>query len=62
MRGARDGEAVERVLAQLREAAADEDHNLMPPLLDCARANATEGEIIGALQDVFGTYRETPVY
>ena len=62
MRRARDGDAVERVLAQLREAAADEHHNLMPHLLDCARANATEGEIIAALQDVFGTYRETPVY
>ena len=34
----------------------------MPALLDCARAHASEGEIIRALQDVFGTYRETPVF
>jgi methylmalonyl-CoA mutase N-terminal domain/subunit len=62
MRACRDGAAVERVLAELRDAAADEHRNLMPHLLDCARAHATEGEIVAALQDVFGTYRESPVY
>ena len=46
----------------LQEAAARPRENLMPPLLDCARAHATEGEIISALQDVFGTYTETPVF
>ena len=34
----------------------------MPALLDCARAHACEGEIVRALQDVFGTYTETPVF
>jgi methylmalonyl-CoA mutase N-terminal domain/subunit len=34
----------------------------MPALLDAARAHASEGEIVSALQDVFGTYRETPVF
>jgi methylmalonyl-CoA mutase N-terminal domain/subunit len=34
----------------------------MPALLECARADASEGEIVRALQDVFGTYRETPVF
>ena len=34
----------------------------MPPLLDCARARATEGEMVEALQEVFGTYTETPVF
>jgi methylmalonyl-CoA mutase N-terminal domain/subunit len=46
----------------LKEAAAREGQNLMEPLLECARAHATEGEIVRALQDVFGTYRETPVF
>jgi len=32
----------------------------MDPLIKCARAHATEGEIIAALQEVFGTYREAP--
>ena len=36
--------------------------NLMEPLLDCARAHGTEGEIIQSLQRVFGTYTETPVF
>ena len=46
----------------LRSPAARHDANLMPNLLDCARVHATEGEIILALQDVFGTYTETPVF
>ena len=39
-----------------------EDRNLMEPLLDCARAHATEGEIVESLQQVFGDYTETPVF
>jgi methylmalonyl-CoA mutase, N-terminal domain len=61
VRASRDGEAVEAALAELREAAAA-DRNLMEPLLDCARAHATEGEIVESLQRVFGTYTETPVF
>jgi methylmalonyl-CoA mutase N-terminal domain/subunit len=34
----------------------------MPHLLDAARAHCTEGEIVMALQDVWGDYRETPVF
>ena len=52
---------VERTLSALREAAAG-DANLMDPLLDCARAHGTEGEIVESLQRVFGTYTETPVF
>jgi methylmalonyl-CoA mutase N-terminal domain/subunit len=53
---------VERTLTALRAGAAVQRANLMPALLDCARAHATEGEIVRALQDVFGTYTETPVF
>jgi len=60
-RARRDSAAVEATLAKLREAAAGES-NLIEPLLDCARAHATEGEIVGSLQQVFGTYTETPVF
>jgi methylmalonyl-CoA mutase N-terminal domain/subunit len=52
---------VEAVLEALRSAAAG-DANLMEPLLDCARAHCTEGEIVESLQRVFGTYTETPVF
>jgi methylmalonyl-CoA mutase N-terminal domain/subunit len=61
VRGRRDSEAVEASLAQLKSAASG-DENLMDPLLDAARAHATEGEIVQALQTVFGTYTETPVF
>src|SRR5215203_4075491 len=61
VRARRDSEAVEAALATLREAAAT-DANLMPNLLDCARVHATEGEIVASLQQVFGTYTETPVF
>jgi methylmalonyl-CoA mutase N-terminal domain/subunit len=42
--------------------AARPDANLMPNLLECARVHATEGEIVQALQQVFGTYTEMPVF
>jgi methylmalonyl-CoA mutase, N-terminal domain len=61
VRARRDGEAVERALTELRDAAAN-DRNLMEPLLDAARAHASEGEIVQSLQRVFGTYTETPVF
>ena len=34
----------------------------MPFLLDAARVEVTEGEMIEAMQKVFGSYTETPVY
>ncbi|HXB16078.1 MAG TPA: methylmalonyl-CoA mutase family protein [Solirubrobacteraceae bacterium] len=61
-RARRDGAAVERSLAALREQAAHPDRNLMEPLIECARARASEGEIVEALQQVFGDYAETPVF
>ena len=60
-RAAREGAGVERALTALREAAAGE-RNLMDPLVDCARARATEGEIVESLQQVFGRYTESPVF
>ncbi len=60
VRARRDGAAVASALAALRNGAASEDENLIPLLVDCARAYCTEGEIVGALQEVFGTYTEDP--
>ena len=39
-------------------AAAREDRNLMPPILDCVRAEVTLGEISDALREVYGEYQE----
>ena len=60
-RAARDGAAVESALAELKRAAAGEG-NLMPPIIEAARTQATEGEMIAAMQEVFGTYTESPVF
>ncbi|HEY7399899.1 MAG TPA: methylmalonyl-CoA mutase family protein [Actinomycetota bacterium] len=59
LRAARDADAAERALAELTRLAAT-DANLIEPIVDCARADCTEGEIVRALAEVFGTYRETP--
>jgi methylmalonyl-CoA mutase N-terminal domain/subunit len=61
-RAARDEARVEETLGALRRQAADPAANLMGPILDCARARASVGEMVAAMQDVFGTYTETPVY
>jgi methylmalonyl-CoA mutase N-terminal domain/subunit len=60
MRAARDASLVETRLAALRTAAATSD-NLIPYILDCARAYATLFEIRDAMEQVFGAYRE-PVF
>jgi len=57
----RDDAAAAAALAKL-EAAAAGGVNLMQPLIDCARARVSEGEMVAAMQRVFGTYAETPVY
>ena len=61
VRARRDGSAVEASLVALRSAAAT-PRNLMEPLLDAARAHATEGEIVQTLQGVWGRFTETPVF
>jgi methylmalonyl-CoA mutase N-terminal domain/subunit len=61
VRGRRDAAAVQASLERL-EADAATDRNVMPALVDCARAYASEGEICDALRAVWGVYRETPVF
>jgi len=61
VRARRDGAAVERSLAEIRTVAGG-GGNLMPPMIEAARVHASEGEIIEALQDVWGAYTETPVF
>jgi methylmalonyl-CoA mutase N-terminal domain/subunit len=61
VRADRDSDAVAAMLERVRTEAADPEHNLMPVLIDAANAYATEGEIMGAMADVFGRYIETPV-
>jgi isobutyryl-CoA mutase large subunit len=60
-RGARDQAAVDGALAAML-AAARSGGNMIPPMLDAARAEATLGEICGALREEWGTYFETPAF
>jgi methylmalonyl-CoA mutase N-terminal domain/subunit len=62
LRGRRDSVAVETALARLKQAAARDDDNLMPPLVEASRAYVTLGEMCEALRDVWGTWTETPVF
>src|SRR5204863_43290 len=62
LRGRRDSAAVEASLAAVANAADREDANLMPALLEAARAYVTLGEMCDALRQVWGTWRETPVF
>ncbi|MGH2590493.1 MAG: acyl-CoA mutase large subunit family protein [Actinomycetota bacterium] len=59
VRERRDPRAAQAALERLAQLAAT-DANLVEPLVDCARALCTEGEIVDALRTVFGEYRETP--
>ena len=58
-RAGRDQPAVDAALAAL-VAAARTDENLVPPMLDAARAEATLGEICAALRSEWGGYTEPP--
>jgi methylmalonyl-CoA mutase N-terminal domain/subunit len=62
VRARRDSAAVDAALARIRQVAAGAGQNLMPHLLDAARVHASEGEIVQALQKIWGDYREAPVF
>jgi len=60
VRRERDNEQVATTLAALRQAAQGSE-NTMPYILDCVRAYATLGEIMGVFRQVFGEYREPTI-
>ncbi|HVN60808.1 MAG TPA: methylmalonyl-CoA mutase family protein [Gaiellaceae bacterium] len=62
LRARRDAAAAEAALGELKRAAAADGVNLMPLLVDASRAYVTMGEICDALREVWGTWRETPVF
>jgi methylmalonyl-CoA mutase N-terminal domain/subunit len=61
LRASRDAAAARATLAALTDACRSED-NLIPYILDAARAYATVGEISEAMAEVFHRYRERPVF
>jgi methylmalonyl-CoA mutase, N-terminal domain len=56
----RDDDLVQKSLEDLKQACRGDD-NTMYPIIETVRAYATVGEISAAMQEVFGSYRETPV-
>ncbi|MDA3040404.1 MAG: methylmalonyl-CoA mutase family protein [Actinomycetota bacterium] len=54
----RNNDAVAASLAEVTKAAADPTINTMPVILEAARAYATVGEIVGALEVEFGRWEE----
>ncbi len=62
VRAGRDSAAVEAALARLKEDAAVQDRNLMEPIMDASKALVTMGEMCDALREIWGVWRETPVF
>jgi methylmalonyl-CoA mutase, N-terminal domain len=62
LRARRDSAEVEQALARLMRDAAEENSNLMPAIIEASKAYATMGEMCEALRDVWGVWRETPVF
>ncbi len=57
----RDAEAVQSALNNLVAVASTPDQNTMPAFIDAVKAYATEGEIVDALEGVYGTYVEKAI-
>src|SRR5687767_708117 len=62
LKGRRDSSVVQARPGALKEASARDDVNLMPLILDAARDYVTMGEMCDAWREVWGTWRETPVF
>jgi methylmalonyl-CoA mutase N-terminal domain/subunit len=61
LRKNRVNKAVQKALKELSGAAKTQE-NLMPYIMDCARAYASLGEIVGVLKEALGEYREPPMF
>jgi len=62
LRSSRDNNAVKKALKEVKEACRDRSKNLMVPIMKAARCYTTEGEVINAMREVFGSYREPPIF
>jgi methylmalonyl-CoA mutase N-terminal domain/subunit len=62
VRERRDSAAADAALTRLKEDAAQDGRNLMEPIMAASRAYVTMGEMCEALREVWGTWRETPVF
>ncbi|HPZ65660.1 MAG TPA: methylmalonyl-CoA mutase family protein, partial [Bacillota bacterium] len=61
LKARRDNLAVKAALERLKQAAQGSD-GLIPYILEAVKVYATEGEIVAVLKEVFGEYREQPLF
>ena len=61
LREKRENDTINRCLENLKKCAAGSD-NLIPKILEAVKVYATEGEIVAALKEVFGEYKEKPIF
>jgi methylmalonyl-CoA mutase N-terminal domain/subunit len=62
LRARRDAARADAALARIEREAGQEDVNLMPAILDAAKADVTMGEMCDVLRRAWGTWRESPVF
>jgi len=62
VRDERDENKVQSLLKELVEVAKDPDKNIMPITVKLVKAGASMGDIVETLRELWGTYRETPVF
>ena len=62
VRAERDEPTVQALLARLQAVVEDESQNVLPVTIELVKAGATMGDIVEALREVWGTYREAPVF
>ena len=62
LKGRRDSGEVDAALARLKAVASTDNQNLMGPIIDAARVHVTMGEMCDALREIWGVWRETPVF
>ncbi|RJQ28281.1 MAG: methylmalonyl-CoA mutase [Peptococcaceae bacterium] len=58
----RDNRLVSQLLQELKAAAKKEEENLMPCLINCAKAYASEQEMCDVLREVFGEYEPVSLF
>ena len=61
LRAARDDNAVQQALSHIQEACVNGE-NIMPPIIEAAKAYATMGEIIVAMKAEFGEWQEAAIF
>ena len=62
VRANRNEAAVRELLQRLKAVARDESQNILPVTVELVRQGASMGDIVETLKQVWGTYRETPVF